>query len=53
MGYITPTKNGLRQKKGSNAGKVPQPHLDELQEVFHADIQAEALMNGIPPDLIP
>ena len=45
-------KKGMRQKKGSNAGKVSQPHLEELQEIFLADIQAEVLMNDIPPDLI-
>ena len=44
MGYV--------KRKGSNACKVPQPHLDELREVFLADIQAEVLMNDIQPDLI-
>ena len=44
MGYV--------KRKGSNAGKVSQPHLEELREIFLADIQAEVLMNDIPPDLI-
>ena len=44
MGYI--------KRKGSIVGKVSQPHLEELQEIFIADIQAEVLINDIPPDLI-
>ena len=44
MGYV--------KRKGSNAGRVSQPHLEELQEIFLADVQAGVLMNDIPLDLI-
>ena len=44
MGYV--------KRKGSNAGKVSQPHMEELKEIFLGDIQAEVLMNDIPPDVI-
>ena len=40
------------KRKGSNAGKVSVSCFNKLQEVFLADIKAEALMNDIPKDLI-
>ena len=41
MGYV--------KRKGSNAGKITVAQFQEVKEVFLADIQAEVLMNDIPP----
>ena len=43
MGYV--------KRKGSNAGKITLAQFQEVKEVFLADIQAEVLMNDIPPEL--
>ena len=44
MGYV--------KRKCSNAGKISLPHFKEIQENFLADIQAEVVMNEVPPELI-
>ena len=44
MGYV--------KTKGSNAGKITVAHFQEVKEVFLADIQADVLMNDIPPNLL-
>ena len=44
MGYV--------KRKCSNAGKVTVARFEEVQEEFLADIQAEVLMNDVPPSLI-
>ena len=44
MGYV--------KRKGSNAGKITVAHFQEVKEVFLADIQADVLMNDIPPNLL-
>ena len=52
MGQISPQENALCKEKCSNAGKVPLPRFQELQENFLADIEAEVVMNEIPADLV-
>uniref|UniRef100_A0A1X7T022 DDE-1 domain-containing protein n=1 Tax=Amphimedon queenslandica TaxID=400682 RepID=A0A1X7T022_AMPQE len=43
---------GYSKRKCSNAGNVSVYRLKELQGDFLADIQAEVLMNNIPPAMI-
>ena len=40
------------KRKCSNAVKISLPHFKEIQENFFADIQAEVVMNEVPPELI-
>ena len=44
MGYV--------KRKGSNAGKITMSRFEEVKEEFLADVKAEVLMNGIPPQLV-
>ena len=40
------------KRKCSNAGKVSSANLENMKEVFLADVTAEVVMNEIPDELI-